>query len=103
MRETVPGPIHTVMLPEWAPHQATWVSWPHNRDTWPGRFERVEPAMAAFVGALSQHELVRINVLDATHETRVRGYLEGRARPKHIAFHHVPTNDAWCRDHGAIS
>ena len=26
---------------EWAPHEATWLSWPHNRDSWPGVFAGV--------------------------------------------------------------
>jgi agmatine deiminase len=90
------------MPAEWQPHQCTWISWPHNRDSWPDKFEPVEPAMARFVGALSRSELVRINVLGAAHEKHVREQLEGHAHPAHIAFHHFPTNDAWCRDHGAI-
>ncbi|HEY5645000.1 MAG TPA: agmatine deiminase family protein [Pseudomonadales bacterium] len=90
------------MPAEWSPHQATWISWPHNRDSWPGKFETVEPVMARFAGVLSQTETVRINVLDAAHERRVRGFLEGQARAGNVVFHHFPTNDAWCRDHGAI-
>lgn len=58
--------------------------------------------MVQFVGALSQSELVRINVLDSAHEKLVKDQLEGHARPGNVAFHHFPTNDAWCRDHGAI-
>ncbi|KAA9134237.1 agmatine deiminase family protein [Marinihelvus fidelis] len=90
------------MPPEWAPHQCTWISWPHNRDSWPGKFEPVEPVMARFVGVLSATELVRINVLDAAHEAHVRAHLEGVATAANVRFHHFPTNDAWCRDHGAI-
>ncbi len=90
------------MPAEWAPHQATWISWPHKRESWPGKFESVEPVMAEFVAAVSRHELVRINVLDSAHERRVKGFLEGRANPPNVAFHHFRTNDAWCRDHGAI-
>lgn len=90
------------MPAEWAPHQATWISWPHNVDTWPGKFETVEPVMARFVGVVSQTETVRINVLDAAHEQRVRGFLEGQALASNVVFHHFRTNDAWCRDHGAI-
>jgi agmatine deiminase len=45
---------------------------------------------------------VRINVLDGNHEARVRGFLEGQARAANVTFHHFRTNDAWCRDHGAI-
>lgn len=58
--------------------------------------------MAEFVGALSRDERVRINVQDAAHEKHVRGLLEGRARAANVVFHQFPTNDAWCRDHGAI-
>jgi agmatine deiminase len=90
------------MPAEWAPHQATWISWPHNRDSWPGKFEPVEPVMVQAVGALSRSELVRINVLDAAHERHVRGLLEGHADAGRVRFHRFPTNDAWCRDHGAI-
>ncbi|MEX2259323.1 MAG: agmatine deiminase family protein, partial [Woeseia sp.] len=90
------------MPAEWERHQATWLSWPHKRDSWPGKFEPVEPVMARAVAALSESEVVRINVLDEAHETHVRGLLEGHARAGNIRFHRFPTNDAWCRDHGAI-
>lgn len=90
------------MPAEWEPHQATWLSWPHNRDTWPGKFEPVEPVMVQAVAALSRSELVRINVLDEAHEKHVAGLLDGRVNSERVAFHRFPTNDAWCRDHGAI-
>ncbi|HNP36109.1 MAG TPA: agmatine deiminase family protein [Woeseiaceae bacterium] len=102
MNNSTPASNGYAMPAEWQPHQCTWISWPHKRASWPGKFEPVEPVMARFVGALSQSELVRINVLDAAHETHVRGQLEGRAKAANVAFHHFVTNDAWCRDHGAI-
>jgi len=90
------------MPAEWSPHQATWLSWPHKRDSWPGRFEPVEPVMVRFVAALAAGELVRINVLDEAHERHVAGLLEGKANAANVRFHRFRTNDAWCRDHGAI-
>jgi agmatine deiminase len=87
---------------EWAPHEATWLSWPHNRASWPGVFEGVEPAMAAFVGALAECEPVYINVLGAEHEAHVRQVLAGVAPPERLRYYRFPTNDAWARDHGAI-
>ena len=90
------------MPAEWEPHQATWISWPHNRDTWPGKFGPVEPVMVQAVAALTTSERVRINVLDAKHERHVAGLLEGHADAARVSFHRFPTNDAWCRDHGAI-
>ena len=90
------------MPPEWEPHSATWLSWPHNSQTWPGTLGAVESAMVAIVAALGESERVRINVLDEAHE-RHAGRLLGKAvSPQRIAFHRVPTDDAWVRDYGAI-
>jgi len=87
---------------EWAPHEATWLSWPHNRDSWPGVFAAVEPAMVGFVRALAECESVYINVQGADHERHVRKLLAAAAPPERLRFHRFPTNDAWARDHGAI-
>lgn len=97
-----PAKAGYAMPAEWQPHQCTWISWPHKKESWPGKFEPVQPVMTRFVGVLSQTELVRINVLDAAHEKHVRSQLEGHADARNVAIHHFPTNDAWCRDHGAI-
>jgi agmatine deiminase len=90
------------MPAEWSPHESTWLSWPHKRASWPGRFEPVEPVMVQLVAALAAGERVRINVLDEAHERHVGALLEGQADAANIVFHRFPTNDAWCRDHGAI-
>jgi len=90
------------MPPEWARHEATWLSWPHNRDTWPGCFEGVEPAMAEAAAALAEVENVYINVLDAEHEAHVRRLLSPRVPPERVRYFRIPTNDAWVRDHGPI-
>jgi agmatine deiminase len=97
-----PSALGYRMPAEWERHEATWLSWPHNRESWPGVFEGVEPAMTAFVAALAECEAVHINVLDAAHERHVRKLLDGAAPPERLRFHRFPTNDAWCRDHGAV-
>jgi agmatine deiminase len=91
------------MPAEWEPHAATWVSFPHNQETWPGHLDAAERAMASAVAALSAAEAVHVNVLDAAHREHVEARLaEAGARGAALHFHHIPTNDAWCRDHGAI-
>jgi agmatine deiminase len=90
------------MPAEWAEHAATWLSWPHNRDTWPGIFDAVEPAFRSIVAALAPSETVRINVRDDGHRADVENQLVGLAPADAVVFHVVPTNDAWIRDHGAI-
>jgi agmatine deiminase len=97
-----PAALGYRMPAEWAPHQATWISWPHNRASWPGHFETVETAYAELVRALVACEPVHINVLDGSHRRHVEGVLSRAGVSGDITLHEFPTNDAWCRDHGAI-
>ena len=90
------------MPPEWAPHEATWLSWPHNPETWPGCFEGVAPAMTQVVAALAPTERVYVNVLDEAHERYVRRLLELVAPADAVRYFRIPTNDAWVRDHGPV-
>jgi len=90
------------MPPEWAPHQGTWLSWPHNVETWPGCLPDAEAALERAVVALAGGELVHINVLDASHEAALRRRFAASVAPERIRFHRIVTDDAWCRDHGAI-
>ena len=65
--------------------------------------DRVMPVFAQMVDALADSEPVRINVCDAAHEADVRKTLsQHRARASHVEFHHHPTNEPWCRDHGPM-
>jgi agmatine deiminase len=98
----VPASLGYRMPAEWAPHQATWFSWPHNRETWPDELGEVERVMAAAVRALAPHETVRINVLSQEHQRRVERLLDDEGVRGDVVFHHIETNDAWIRDHGAI-
>ncbi len=66
------------MPPEWAPHEATWLSWPR-RDgiSFPHAYEEVIPAFAHMIDALRDSEKVnRINVMDVDHENEVRFLLK---------------------------
>ncbi|MDZ7670694.1 MAG: agmatine deiminase family protein [Gammaproteobacteria bacterium] len=90
------------MPAEWAPHHATWFSWPHNPDTWPDQLAGAEHALASAVAALSAGEKVYINVLDDAHADHVRRMLPAETRLEAVSFEAIQTNDAWCRDHGAI-
>jgi agmatine deiminase len=90
------------MPAEWSPHQATWFSWPHNPDTWTDHLPAVERILAEAVAALAKGELVRINVRDSGHGYHVQKLLEGKVPADKVVLHQFPTNDAWCRDHGAI-
>ncbi|MFO0689569.1 MAG: agmatine deiminase family protein [Myxococcota bacterium] len=89
---------------EWEPHRATWLSWPHNRDTWPTRLAGVEDAFCEMVRQIAPGEDVEINVGGAELAEHVRAKLRGAGIRDFSRIHlrDVPTNDAWVRDHGAI-
>jgi agmatine deiminase len=88
---------------EWEPHAATWLAWPHNPDTWPGRLARAREAFAVFVRELASRETVRLLVRDAENEAGARRALAAAgADLARVELHRVPTDDAWIRDYGPI-
>lgn len=92
---------------EWEPHRATWLSWPHNNETWPGKIGAVEDAFCEIVRAVLPGEYVEINVRDVAHAEHVRVALRGagiddKTGLDRIRFRGIPTDDAWIRDHGGI-
>jgi agmatine deiminase len=91
------------MPAEWAPHEATWIAWPHNRTDWPGKFGPIPWVFGEVVRHLAPRERVRILVQDATVEARARRVL-GRAAADlaQVDFFRVPTDRVWTRDSGAI-
>jgi len=88
---------------EWEPHRATWLSWPHNRETWPTALPAVVESFAAIVRALVPHESVCVGVGDEALEASARAAIaRAGVDPEGVTFHHYETNDAWARDHGPI-
>lgn len=89
------------MPAEWERHEATWLSYPHNQNSWPGKIETIVPSYNLFIKTLTEVETVHINVLDDTMEFLVKAALKSAgAFMVNLEFHQFPTNDAWCRDHG---
>lgn len=82
---------------EWAQHQATWLSWPHNRATWPGKFSAIPPAFAEFVRSVAEFEPVHILAGGEQVMENARRHVGDVAN---VTLHPIETNDAWIRDHG---
>lgn len=86
---------------EFAPHEATWLSWPHKEASWPGKLNAIYPSYALFIKYLALSEKVRINVANEAMKSFAIGHLEkAGVNLAQIEFFMHPTNDAWCRDHG---
>jgi agmatine deiminase len=86
---------------EFAPHTATWLSWPHKEASWPGKINSIYPQYCRFIKELTKGEQVCINVKDAAMKEFALSWLKKEnVDLKKITFYFNPTNDAWCRDHG---
>src|SRR5207344_2562882 len=86
---------------EFAPHEATWLSWPHKEASWPGKIQTIYKPYAHFIKAVAEGEKVRINVNDEAMKTFAEHVLaKENVNMQQVEFFFHPTNDAWCRDHG---
>lgn len=80
---------------EWYPHDATWVSWPRNGETWPNNLAAAQAEHAQFVRAIAEHEKVYVLAGGDAMPTASK-HLSGHPN---IELVDAPTNDAWARDH----
>ncbi len=97
-----PAALGFRMPAEWEPQAGVWLSWPHNRATWPGQFRPIPGVFGIIVAAISRFEEVRINCAEKLQPRARRHCTEAGADLARVTFYNHPTNDAWCRDHGPI-
>jgi agmatine deiminase len=91
------------MPAEWEPHAATWLSWPHEKTDWPGKFAPIPWVYADIVRHLSQVERVRILVENQPAErAAIRMLKQAGANLSAVDFFRIPTNRGWIRDFGPI-
>ncbi len=91
------------MPAEWEPHANTWLSWPHEKTDWPGKFAPIPWVYADIVRHLSQVERVRILVENQPAERAViRMLKQAGANLSAVDFFRIPTNRGWIRDFGPI-
>jgi agmatine deiminase len=99
-----PSQLGYRMPAEWEPHVGTWLTWPRPEGiSFPDKYDTVPGVYAEFIKALVEVEDVNINVWHAEMEQWVRGLLAERNVPlNRVHFHHFPSYEPWCRDHGPI-
>jgi len=91
------------MPAEWAPHEATWLGWPHNVTDWPGKMEAVQWVYAEIVRQLVKGEKVRILLNADEDKKRVLKILEqAGADVEKVEFFILPTDRGWMRDSGPL-
>lgn len=79
---------------EWERQRAVWIAWPHNHDTWPGRFDPVPDCFRRMIGRIA--EAVPVHVIGRS-ELRPQAGLDGIPG---VTWFDIETNDSWIRDYG---
>ncbi|MEM9644584.1 MAG: agmatine deiminase family protein [Planctomycetota bacterium] len=104
---------------DWEPLDSVWLAWPHNRETWPGRFEPIPVFFADLACLIARsvpvhligNESSKAEAADLMRHAKLRG--EGLRNEVHrtevhqgkgfdVHWHLAPTNDCWIRDHGPV-
>ena len=55
------------MPAEWEPQKSVWISWPHNKNDWPGMFEKIPNVVGKIIKYLANHQ--RIDLLVNTNKS----------------------------------
>jgi len=91
------------MPAEWAPHEATWLAWPYDEETFPNRVEKVEKAVAQMICALQNGEQIELLVLNEEMKLKASEVIKSTGTdPSEINFHITEYADIWLRDTGPI-
>ena len=100
--DTCPADQGFRMPAEWEPHAATWLTWPHNPETWPGQnMVDIEAVYLQMIRVLSAGETVNLLVnQEAIHKELMKNIIDIILSNENIKIHLIKTNDAWIRDYG---
>lgn len=102
LKTITPKQLGFYFPPEWYPHRATWLTFPHNEASWQGeKLAKMLPQYIAFINEISKGERVGIVADNPRLKLEISAMLENAGTDlNQIEFVLKRTNDAWCRDHG---
>ena len=91
------------MPAEWEPQKSVWISWPHNKNDWPGMFEKIPNVVGKIIKYLANHQRIDllVNTNKSMDEARKKLKRTG-CKLSNIKFHKIKTDRLWLRDSGPI-
>ena len=101
----LPLPVQAAgFLPdESAPHEGTWLQWPHHYQYGRSYRDQIEPTWIQMTAALVASERVHVIAYDRREQMRIERLLRRAAIPlEQVDFLIRRTNDTWVRDNGPI-
>ena len=91
------------MPAEWEPQKSVWIAWPHNKNDWPGLFEKIPNVVGKIIKYLTKDQRIDllVNNNKSIDTTRIHLKKIGCNISK-IKFHKLKTDRLWLRDSGPI-
>ncbi len=80
----------------WKSPAAVWLAWPHNRETWPDRFDAIPKFFRRWVELIAESTPVRVLASGQAMES-ARSMI---GSINNVELVDIPTNDCWIRDFG---
>ncbi|NBC82576.1 MAG: agmatine deiminase family protein [Bacteroidetes bacterium] len=89
---------------EWKKHRATWLTYPHNPESWePKELCKARDEYLEFMAVISRGEEIRILVQDEMTKHELRDKLDGKdVDVSRVEIFIQPGNDCWSRDHAPV-
>jgi agmatine deiminase len=87
---------------DFEPQEATWLSWPSNKDACPKTYLRLQDKFGEIAATLTRYQRVRINAPEIMHMAIRLSIADNEGALNMVDLYNHPTNDMWCRDHGPI-
>lgn len=98
-----PPVVEYIMPAESAPHEGTWLQWPHKYQYGVAYRDRIEPTWIAMTRELVSGEKVHIIAYDQHAQQEIVAKLTAASISlSNIDFYIFKTNDVWVRDNGPI-
>lgn len=94
--QTTPAELGFRMPPEWHTHEATWLAWPHNQDTWPENLAEAQAEFVRLVETIAKGETVCVI---ASGEPLAQAS-QALSHVKNLQLFDIASDDAWIRDFG---
>ena len=95
--------IQGYMPDEAAPHEGTWLQWPHQYSYGTTYRNQLDSTWVSITGALVSGEKVHIFAYNSTEQTRIRTKLVAAGVPlNNVDFRIRRTDDTWVRDDGPV-
>jgi len=100
--DSYPADLGFRMPAEWEPHTATWLTWPHNSETWPGQdITKIEAVYVQMIKTLAKGEKVHLLVNRESDAFKLNKLIKNSPlNSQNIIIYYIPTNDTWIRDYG---